>query len=314
MTSAVPPCPPADERSDERADDLGGAPPLSPGRLAADVARALTEVRARTPLVQCLTNEVTTNLVANALLAVGASPAMTAVPGEAEQLAAVAGAVLANLGTPGPDLRACLEPAVTTARRAGVPWVLDPVAVGVLSVRTRLAEQLLDARPAVVRGNASEVLGLAGLTSSGRGVDACDAVEDAREAAVRLAHATGGAVAVSGAVDLVVAGDVAVRVSAGDPLLTAITGAGCALGALAAAFAAVTDPLTAAVGSSLVLGLAAERAASVARGPGSFQVALLDELYGLRPEHVVGLGDRLVVEPARIGAPRAATAPVGAPA
>ncbi|UJP38803.1 hydroxyethylthiazole kinase [Cellulomonas palmilytica] len=305
MTSAVPSCPPAG-RSAAGPDEVGARRPSRNG-IAADAAQALAALRSRTPLVQCLTNEVTTNLVANTLLAAGASPAMTAVPGEAEQLAGVAGAVLANLGTPGPDLRACLEPAVTAARRAGVPWVLDPVAVGVLSVRTQLAEQLLAARPTVVRGNASEVRALAGLASSGRGVDARDTVDDAYGAAVRLARATGGVVAVSGAVDLVVAGDTVVRVSAGDPLLTAITGAGCALGGLAAAFAAVADPLTAAVGASLVLGVAAERAALAARGPASFQVALLDELYGLRPEHVVGLGDRLTVEPVpadeRVGAP-----------
>jgi len=289
MTSAVPSRP-----SDERARPDGREPSRS--ALAADAAAALAAIRTRTPLVQCLTNEVTTNLVANTLLAVGASPAMAAVPGEAEQLATTAGAVLANLGTPGPDLRACLEPAVTAARRAGVPWVLDPVAVGVLSVRTRLAEELLAARPTVVRGNASEVRALAGLASSGHGVDARDGVDEARAAAVGVARTTGGAVAVSGAVDLVVAGGTVVRVRAGDRLLTAVTGAGCALGGLAAAFASVADPLTAAVGSSLVLGVAAERAAAGARGPGSFQVALLDELYRLRPEDVVGLVDRLTVE------------------
>lgn len=271
MTSAVLPS----------AERRPGAPPDD---LATAAAQALADVRARTPLVQCLTNEVTTNLVANALLALGASPAMASAPGEAQELAGVAGAVLVNLGTLGPDQRACVPATVAAAVGAGVPWVLDPVAVGVLSVRTRLAAQLLAERPAVVRGNASEVRALAGDVSGGRGVDAGDEVDSAAAAARTLAARTGGVVAVSGAVDLVTDGSTDVRLATGDRLLTTITGAGCALGGLVGAFLAVTDPLTAAVGATTALGAAAEHAARGARGPASFQVALLDELYRLTPD------------------------------
>lgn len=275
MTSAVP----TSTAPGSTAPRRGGAVP--PDDLAASCAQALDDLRARTPLVQCLTNEVTTNLVANALLALGASPAMASAPGEAEELAGVAGALLVNLGTLGPDQRAAVEPTVAVAAGAGTPWVLDPVAVGVLSVRTRLAGRLLAERPAVVRGNASEVRALAGLASAGRGVDARDDVDAAAAAADAVAGWTGGAVAVSGPVDLVTDGRRHVRLAVGDRLLTTITGAGCALGGLVAAFAAVTDPLTAGVGASAALGTAAERAALVARGPGSFPAALLDELHAL---------------------------------
>ncbi|MFC8193463.1 hydroxyethylthiazole kinase [Cellulomonas sp. NPDC057328] len=275
------------------------AVPCPPEDLAARAGLALDDLRARTPLVQCLTNEVTTNLVANALLAIGASPAMASAPGEAEELAAVAGAVLVNLGTLGPDQRAAVAPTVAVAAGAGTPWVLDPVAVGVLSVRTRLAARLVAERPAVVRGNASEVRALAGLTTAGRGVDAGDEVDAAAEAADALALRTGGAVAVSGPVDLVTDGRTRVRLAVGDRLLTTVTGAGCALGGLVAAFAAVTDPLTAGAGASTALGVAAERAAQVARGPGSFVPALLDELHALTG---ADLAERLVVA-ARVAVP-----------
>lgn len=265
------------------------APPALPrdpetsGTLAlADAAgEALLQLRASTPLVQCLTNEVTTNLVANALLAVGASPAMAAVPGEAEELAGVAGALLVNLGTPGPDQRACVEPTVAVAVGARTPWVLDPVAVGVLSVRTRLAARLLTERPAVVRGNASEVRALAGAASAGRGVDARDGVDAARAAAAGLAARYGTVVAVSGPVDLVTDGTHEVRLAVGHRFLTLVTGAGCALGGVVAAFSAVAEPLVAAVGASTLLGLAAERAAEHAAGPASFQVALVDHLHAV---------------------------------
>lgn len=267
--------------------------------LAAACGAALDDLRARTPLVQCLTNEVTTNLVANALLAIGASPAMASVPGEAEELAGAAGAVLVNLGTPGPDQRASVGATVAAAAGAGVPWVLDPVAVGVLSIRTRLAGHLLAERPTVVRGNASEVRALAGFVSAGRGVDARDDVDTAADAADALARLTGGAVAVSGPVDLVSDADGHVRLDVGHALLTAVTGAGCALGGLVAAFTAVAPARTAAVAATTALGLAAERAARDARGPASFQVGLVDELYRLSP---ADLADR-VATAQRVGVP-----------
>jgi len=274
MTSAlVPACPDA-------------AGPRTTKGLATAAAEAFARLRATTPLVQCLTNVVTTNLVANALLAVGASPAMADVPGEAEELAGVAGAVLVNLGTPAPDQRASIAGTVAAARGAGTPWVLDPVAVGVLSWRTRTALGLLVERPAVVRGNASEVRALAGVAGAGRGVDARHGVDDARDAAARVAATTGGAVAVSGPVDLVTDGGTQVRLATGHAWLARVTGAGCALGGLCAAFAAVADPLVAAVGASALLGLAAEDAARSAAGPASFQVALLDRLASFGPDEL----------------------------
>ncbi|MBB2925166.1 hydroxyethylthiazole kinase [Cellulomonas cellasea] len=251
------------------------------------VHEAATQVRERTPLVQCLTNEVTVNLVANVLLAAGASPAMVATPGEAEELAHVADAVLVNLGTMGADHRASIRSTVAAAQGARTPWVLDPVAVGVLSLRTRLAAEILVHTPAVVRGNASEVRALAGLASAGRGVDAHDDVDDALTAAVAVAERTGAVVAVSGATDLVTDGVTVVRLTGGDPLLTLMTGGGCALGGLVAATSAVASPLVAAVTASAWFNAAATDAARVARGPGSFAVAFVDALHALAPDDLV---------------------------
>jgi hydroxyethylthiazole kinase len=168
---------------------------------------------------------------------------------------------------------------VAAAREAHTPWVLDPVAVGALRLRTALAEEFVALSPTIVRGNPSEVLALAGAAGGGRGVDSTAGVEEAVDAARDLARRTGSVVAVSGAVDHVTDGRTVVEVPGGDVLLTKVTGAGCALGALMAAFAAVSaTPLDAAVAASRLMAQAAERAAAVARGPGSFAVALLDEL------------------------------------
>lgn len=233
---------------------------------------------AAAPLVQCLTNGVVTNFTANALLAAGASPAMVDIPGEAGPFARVASAVLINLGTPHAEQREAMVEAASAAREAGVPWVLDPVAVGALPVRTGLAHELLALGPTVVRGNASEVMALCGEVG-GRGTDATVTVAEAANAAATVALEHGCVVTVSGPRDLVTDGLQEEWVAHGHPLLTRVTGGGCALGALVAAgLAGGADPFVATVDSVARWGLAAERAAALADGPGSFAVALLDAL------------------------------------
>ncbi|MFJ3027925.1 hydroxyethylthiazole kinase [Curtobacterium sp. NPDC087080] len=257
----------------------------------ARTATLLEEVRARSPLVQCITNTVVQNVTANVLLALGASAAMVDVTTEAGPFARVADALLVNTGTPHPEPRAASVEAATAAVEAGTPWVLDPVAVGSLPVRTALAHDLLALRPTVLRGNASEALALLGAADGGRGVDSTAATDEARTAALRASDGRlVGAVAVSGPVDLLVApGTGVVRVANGTPLLTRITGGGCALGAVIAAFAAVTpdDPGAAAVAGTVVHTVAAELAARDAGGPGTFQPLLLDRLASLTPDDVV---------------------------
>ncbi|WP_203582048.1 hydroxyethylthiazole kinase [Microbacterium hibisci] len=251
-------------RAEDHPSDL---PRLSP-------AAALTALREAAPLVQCLTNAVVTNYTANALLAVGAAPAMCDIPGEAGLFAGIADGVLVNLGTPTAEQRDAAREAVRATRR----WVLDPVAVGTLPVRTALAAELLEHRPAIIRGNASEILALAGAGAGGRGVDATDGPDAAADAARALAVRTGGVVAVSGPVDLITDGDRVVRVPGGDALLTRVTGGGCSLGAVMAGFLGVCAPLEAAVAASALYAAASERAAARADGPGSFAVAFLDAL------------------------------------
>ncbi|RIJ43535.1 hydroxyethylthiazole kinase, partial [Clavibacter michiganensis subsp. insidiosus] len=146
------------------------------GPSSADLLRLLRE---RQPLVQCITNAVVTGFTANVLLALGAAPAMTDVPTEAGPFARIASGLLVNLGTPHAEQREATVEAAHAAREAGTPWVLDPVAVGALPVRTRLAHELVALSPTIVRGNASEVIALATGGAGGRGVDAPDEVEAA---------------------------------------------------------------------------------------------------------------------------------------
>lgn len=257
------------------------ANPFAPQR----VAGALGALRARAPLVQCLTNIVVANFTANVLLAAGVAPAMVDNAQEAEGFAAISGAVLVNLGTPYPDTVEAMRAAVRGAEAAGVPWVLDPVAAGAAPWRTGIALELLAAhRPAIVRGNASEVLALAG-GAGGKGVESLAAADEAIEVAARLARERRTVLAVSGPVDHLTDGRRLVRIANGDALLTRVTGAGCALGALMAGFAAVEDDaLLAATAATALLTVAADVAAREAAGPGSFAVALLDRLHALEAD------------------------------
>lgn len=250
-----------------------------------DVAAALDAVRTRAPLVQCLTNIVVAQWTANTLLALGAAPAMVDNPREAAELAPAADAVLVNLGTPYAETVAAMAPAVAAARGAGTPWVLDPVAAGALTWRTEVAQALIAAAaPAILRGNASEVLALDG-GAGGRGVDAVHTPEAAAGSARTTARRHDTVVAVSGPIDHVLDDARLVRVANGHEWLTRVTGVGCALGATMAAFAAaVDDPLLAAVAATATITVAAESAAARSAGPGSFAVALLDDVAACTPE------------------------------
>lgn len=253
--------------------------PLSPGA-------HLERMRSTAPLVQCITNHVVTNITANVLLAQGASPAMVDIPVEAGVFARIASGLLINLGTPTSEQRDAAREAAVDASAAGTPWVLDPVAIGALPVRTELAHELVALRPSVIRGNPSEILALAGSGAGGRGVDSVAGTDDALDAARMLARIHGSVVAVSGAVDLVTDGDRIARLANGTELLTLVTGGGCALGATIAAYLSVAhdgDLFEATVAAVTNYTVAAEVAADATRGagPGSFAVAFIDALHAL---------------------------------
>lgn len=262
---------------------MNAAPPPPPARHgpAEEISAALAAVRAQGPLVHCLTNSVVTGFTANVLLAAGMAPAMVDNPLEAGEFAGVASAVLVNLGTPQVHTVESMKLAATAARAAGTPWVLDPVAVGAIGWRTTQAAHLVGLGPAIIRGNASEIIGLNG-GAGGRGVDSADESADALGAARQLALDYDTVVAVSGATDYLTDGARTLALSNGVDLMTRVTGVGCALGGLMAGFAAATeDRLIAAAAATTLMCLAAEDAPQ--HGPGSFAVGLLDQLFTLTP-------------------------------
>lgn len=252
---------------------------------AAHAATALQKLRNSNPLVHCLTNDVVQSFTANVLLAVGASPAMVVDPTEAAQFSSIADALLVNVGTLTQPHADAMLAAVHAANQAGKPWVLDPVAVGGLTLRTTFSLELIQLTPAAIRGNASEIRALSGMSSTGRGVDSGDDSLSALPAAKRLAQQTGAIVAVTGEIDYVTDGERCLAVRGGDVLMTRVVGTGCALSAVVAAFVALPgDRLENVAAACRVMSLAGELACQQARGPGSFTPAFLDNLYLLDGE------------------------------
>lgn len=254
----------------------------------------LEKLRAARPLVLSVTNYVVANSTANALLALGASPIMSHAVAEMDDLAAISATVVLNLGSLDDSYPAAMLAAGRAANAKGAPVILDPVGMGASRLRTDTARGLVETvRCAVIRGNASEIMALAGSTAAVKGVDSLHGSDEAETAAVSLARQLGCAVVVSGAEDIVADGTRLARVANGHPLMPLVTGLGCTATALCGAFAAVcADSFQAAWSAMAVMGVCGELAAEGAAGPGSLQMRFYDALYGLSRE---GLAARLRV-------------------
>ncbi|MBV5319053.1 MAG: hydroxyethylthiazole kinase [Desulfobulbaceae bacterium] len=257
-------------------------------QLAGKTAENLLKIRQNKPLIHNITNFVVMNYTANVLLACGASPVMSHAENEVEEMVAFAGALVLNIGTLTDPWIAAMLKAGRKASQLGTPIVLDPVGSGATTLRTSAAKQILnETRVSVVRGNASEILSLAGRDSKTKGVDAIHSVADAAGAAGQLARELGTTLAITGLVDLVTDGRRIVTIEGGHNLMPYVTGTGCSATAIIGAFLAVdADPVSAAATGLAFFGIAGETAGTTAAGPGTFMIHLLDALYTLTPEEV----------------------------
>lgn len=256
------------------------------------LANVVTAVRASRPLVHCITNYVTVNDCANALLAVGGSPVMADDRAEAAEITGIANALVVNIGTLNERTIASMEIAGIAAAGRGIPTVLDPVGAGASRLRTDTALSLIGKIPfSVIRGNASEIKTLFSGTGSTRGVDASeedsrkDGLDSLRVPAMSLALKTRSIVAITGATDIVTDGRKTYVIRNGHPLMGSITGSGCMLSAILGAFTAAAQdthvPLLDGVAAALcAMGISGEKAARENRGKGtaSYRVALIDAL------------------------------------
>lgn len=253
-----------------------------------NIEQAVEKLRAENPMAGSVTNTVTIDFVANAQLAVGGSAAMVYLPDEAECLVAAGGAIYLNMGTQFPVYTETIPRAAAAAYKSDTPWVIDPVGIGIGEQRTQLLLEVKQYKPTIIRGNASEIIALAGLwdlegttddMARVRGVDSTDEVLSARGAAIALARYTGGAVVVSGETDLVTDGKIVAYSKGGSSLMSKVTGFGCSQGGVLAVYACITDPFTAALAGVAHYNVAGTAAQKHANAPASFKVTFIDELY-----------------------------------
>lgn len=258
------------------------------------IIQAVIDLRAENPMVGSITNTVTVNFVANTQLAVGASAAMVYLPDEGERMAENAGSVYINTGTLFPVYEQTLPRTARALAELEKPWVLDPVAIGIGELRSKLLQELKEYKPSIINGNASEIISLAQLWEltddenqiNPRGVDSVQSTDDAKEAAILLARWTGGAVSVSGERDLITDGRKIIYYQGGSQLMEKITGFGCTLAGVNASYATVTNPLTAAMTASAIYKLAGNRTAEKIEGLGDFQQEFINQLDQASAEEV----------------------------
>lgn len=249
----------------------------------------LRKLRERKPLVHQITNYVVMNETANATLALGALPVMAHALEEVEEMVALAGALVINIGTLSPHWVEAMVAAGKSANARDVPVVLDPVGAGATRYRTDTAKRILDeVEVAVLRGNGGEVATLVGVEAEVRGVESIATGAEPAELAREAARSLGVVASVTGPVDHVSDGDVVLAVANGHELLASVTGTGCMSSAVTGCFLAAKpgEPLAAAAEALAAFGVAAEDAARGAKGPGSFHVGLYDALAELDPDRL----------------------------
>jgi hydroxyethylthiazole kinase len=256
---------------------------LEPSILLEQMIQAWQQLQTQQPLVQCITNSVAANYTANVLLAAGASPAMIDNPFEAESFTRIASALSINLGTPTSEQMQAMQISAQTAQLTHTPWVLDPVGYGpVLKWRSNKVDELLQHHPMVIRGNASEISTLAGHRAHSKGVDSTlNSAEMYNSAKVLLQHSE--CIAISGESDFILSKqyNTVIQVNGGADLQPKITATGCALGALIAAYAAVSTPTIAALTAHVHFAIAGKRAFEKTQALGSFNIAFMDAVHQL---------------------------------
>lgn len=259
----------------------------------------LAAVRQTGPLVHAVTNFVTANDCANILLACGASPIMACDPEEAEDITSICSGLCLNMGTLQRRTADAMLLAGKRANALGHPVVLDPVGAGASRFRTETALQLLrEIRFAVIRGNISEMKTLAFGGSCPRGVDA-DASDRVTEASLHEAISfarsfsaeTGSVIAITGSIDIVAGDSRAYCIRNGHPMMSSVTGSGCQLSALTAAFVSANpdQPLAATAAAVAAMGLAGEIAfgrMGAADGNAAYRGYITDAIFRMTPEQL----------------------------
>ncbi|KAI9249475.1 Hydroxyethylthiazole kinase family-domain-containing protein [Phascolomyces articulosus] len=254
--------------------------------------KATARVKSGSPLVHHMTNTVVINDNANATLAVGASPIMSTNTEEVDDIAAINGAMVVNMGTLSQSMSEAMSTAMESNTKLGNPVIFDPVGAAATEYRRVMTQKYLDVgHLTVLKGNTGEILYIAQRGGQSRGVDTVGGTGGEANAAAAVketAQKYGIIVAMTGEIDYVSDGERVFAIDNGDALLASITGSGCMVSSIVGCFTAVNreNYLYATIAGILIVTVASEKAASRpdVHGPGTFRSALIDELYNITNE------------------------------
>jgi hydroxyethylthiazole kinase len=241
-------------------------------------------IKEKRPIVHCLTNSVVSNFTANALLAIGASPLMSHAIEELEEITRLSSSLLLNIGTLDSVQVQSMIKAAELSSKKNIPILIDPVGAGASRLRTQTAQTLMKcALHAIVKGNPTEIISLSGRFVSSSGVDAKNLPHEAQDSAKEMIEKYKlSAVIITGKDDIVINKDKMSLHSNGSELMTKVTGTGCVLGAIIAAFAAMNEDFFKASQHAVTFtSMAGQMASFQGDKAGSFLPTFIDELQNL---------------------------------
>ena len=233
-------------------------------------------------LIHCITNPISMNQCANAILALGARPIMAEHPDEVMEITRTASSLLLNLGNITDSRISSMRLALKEASATGIPVTLDAVGAACSSLRKTLVRLFLTSgKFACLKGNYSEILALYDDTYKAAGVDAGEDIEDEliRLAVIELSKTNNCIVVATGKVDLIASNGEIKEVTGGTAQLSQVTGTGCMLGAIIATYLADENSLGSVVNACAFFKACGEKAATD-KGIGTFMVNLLDAIGG----------------------------------
>lgn len=270
-----------------------------------NLKNSLENVRKNNPLTHCITNSVTINDCANAVLAIGGSPIMAEDEEEMEEVVEIADVLVINIGKLSKEQIKAMNVSAAHATKTNTPIVLDPVGAGISQLRNNTIKYLVENNNiTAIRGNISEIkaianiVGLLNTESAAKGVDVSeddiisrDNLEINGNLVKELAKKLDTVIIASGPLDIISNGETIVVLDNGDEMMPLITGSGCMLTSIVGSCVAVNDPFEGSILASIAMSLAGEKARKQVDendlGTGSFRTFLIDCLYKTNVESLI---------------------------
>ncbi|MDL2270193.1 hydroxyethylthiazole kinase [Methanobrevibacter sp. OttesenSCG-928-I08] len=276
---------------------------------------AMDKVKEKNPLTHCITNFVTVNDCANAILAIGASPIMADDDAEVEEIVEIADSLVINIGKLSKFQIAAIKKSCEYASKTNTPIILDPVGCGISKLRNEITIDLItNYNIQAIRGNMSEVKAIARLLEidlsnniKGKGVDVSkddiitkENLSENGEIVKKIALKTNSIVIASGPIDIISDGNLIIAIENGNEMMEKITGSGCMLSSIVGSFLAFNDPFIGSITSSLLMSIAGEKAREYVNnknlGTGTFRSKLIDYLFLLDSDEIISKGNIYLIE------------------